>query len=283
MTALDGLAQLVHLGVGGADTVELGVFFVVGLLGGAHCLGMCGPLVTMYADRMNAQRTDGGRATGVGSNQGARTGGKGDVLTLYEVRQHALFNLGRTVSYATIGAAFGLAGAVLFDASALTQYEQPIRFVTGFVVALVILLSGVRYLLGNFGGHSFLGSGAFSWIYARIESKVDDWATGPGIFGFGLVHGFLPCPLLYPAFLYVFAQGSPLGGAVSLALLGLGTFPTLFLYGTLIQSVGATNRARLHRALGVGFLVMGWMLLSHSLGLVGIEVPHVEIPIYQPL
>ncbi len=274
-----GLAVLAHLGVGGASSAELGVFFVIGLLGGAHCLGMCGPLVTMYADRMNAARADGGQATAGRGN----TSRRGDVLTLYEVRQHALFNLGRTVSYATIGAAFGLAGMVLFDASAITQYEQPIRFVTGFAVGVVILISGVRYLLGNFGGHSFMGSGAFTWIYSRIESKVDDWATGPGIFGFGLVHGFLPCPLLYPAFLYVFAQGSPVGGAVSLALLGLGTFPTLFLYGTLIQSVGAKTRTRLHRALGIGFLVMGWMLLSHSLALIGIQVPHVEIPIYQPL
>lgn len=270
-----GLAVPLHLLEGGPGSVELGVFFLVGLLGGAHCLGMCGPLVTMYADRMNASRTDGGQTVGAGR----RT----DVLTLYEVRQHALFNLGRTVSYATIGAAFGLAGAVLFDASALTRFERPVRFATGFVVAVVILLAGVRYLGGQFGGHSFLGSDAFGWIYGRIEGYVDEWATGPGIFGFGLVHGFLPCPLLYPAFLYVFAQGSPVGGALSLALLGLGTFPTLFLYGTLVGSVGAKNRARLHRALGVGFLVMGWMLLSHSLGLVGIEVPHVEIPIYQPL
>lgn len=279
MALFTGVAVLAQLGLGGLGSVELGVFFVIGLLGGAHCLGMCGPLVTMYADRMNAQRTDGGAATA----GRATRGGRGDVLTLYEVRQHALFNLGRTVSYATIGAAFGLAGALLFDASALTQYEQPIRFVTGFVVALVILLSGVRYLLGNLGGHNFLGSGAFGWIYGQIEAKVDEWATGPGIFAFGMVHGFLPCPLLYPAFLYVFAQGSPLGGAVSLALLGLGTFPTLFLYGTLIQSVGAKTRARLHRALGLGFLVMGWMLLAHSLRLIGIEIPHLGIPVYQPL
>lgn len=259
-----------HIGSGGAvQTAELGVFFLIGLLGGAHCLGMCGPLVTMYADRMQADEGTAGR--------------RADRLTLYEVRQHALFNLGRTVSYAIIGAVFGLAGGLLFDASALTQFEQPIRFVTGLVVAAVILLAGVRYLLGSFGGHSFLGSGAFGWLYARIEGYVDDWATGPGIFGFGLVHGVLPCPLLYPAFLYVFAQGSALGGAVALGLLGIGTFPTLFLYGTIIQSVDATHRARLHRVLGGAFLLMGWMLLSHSLGLVGIDLPHVEVPIYQPL
>jgi len=34
-----------------AEPLSLGVFLLVGLLGGAHCLGMCGPLVSTYADR----------------------------------------------------------------------------------------------------------------------------------------------------------------------------------------------------------------------------------------
>src|SRR6056297_479048 len=70
------------------DSLSLGVFLLVGLLGGAHCLGMCGPLVTTYADRMRADEA-GGR-------------GRDDDLTVRQVRQHALFNLGRTASYATL-------------------------------------------------------------------------------------------------------------------------------------------------------------------------------------
>jgi sulfite exporter TauE/SafE len=93
----------------------------------------------------------------------------------------------------------------------------------------------------------------------------------------------LPCPLLYPAYLYAFARGSPVAGVVTLAVLGLGTFPTLFAYGTVVNSVGATNRERLHRALGVAFLLLGLMPIAHSLSLFGIAIPHVEPPIYQPL
>ncbi len=265
MLAESVLALPLHLTDATVDSVELGVFFVIGLLGGAHCLGMCGPLVTMYGERM-AERTDGGTR-----------------LTTYEVRQHALFNLGRTVSYATLGGLFGLAGLLFFDATAVTRFERPIRVVTGLAVGSLILLVGVQYVIGRQGSHSLPGSGAFARVYGYIDGMVDDWATGPGIVGLGLVHGLLPCPLLYPAFLYAFAGGSPIGGVLGLGLLGVGTFPTLFLYGTVIQSVGATHRARLHRVLGVAFLVMGWMLLSHSLALLGIAVPHVEIPTYQPL
>ncbi|MUW15947.1 sulfite exporter TauE/SafE family protein, partial [Halorubrum sp. CBA1125] len=38
------------------------LFLAIGLLGGAHCIGMCGPLVTVYAGRMRdgTRRADGG-------------------------------------------------------------------------------------------------------------------------------------------------------------------------------------------------------------------------------
>lgn len=250
-----------------ATNVELVVFLAVGLLGGAHCLGMCGPLVTMYSDQLTARAND----------------GRDSMLTFYEVRQHALFNAGRTVSYALLGGVFGLAGAVLFDAAeVVTAIGNAVRTVSGIVVGLLILAVGVRYTLGRQGGHGLLGDSAFTGIYSRFASRLGSWVDGPGIVGLGLVHGLLPCPILYPAFLYAFARGSPTVGVVSLGLLGLGTFPTLFLYGTVIQSVNRRHRERLHRALGVAFLVMGWMPLAHGLSLVGVDVPHVEVPIYRP-
>ena len=252
-----------HFGPLPAGEVEVVVFLVVGALGGAHCLGMCGPLVTMYADRMES--------------------GREGVLSLFEVRQHALFNAGRTVSYAVIGALFGALGAVFFGAvGTVTAVGNAVRAVSGVVVGLLILVVGARYVLGQFGGHGLFGGGWFGRIYARLAGRVETWANGPGVFALGLVHGLLPCPILYPAFLYAFAQGSPAVGAVSLTLLGLGTFPTLFLYGTVIQSVGDRHRDRLHRALGVAFLVMGWMPLAHGLELIGISVPHIEVPVYLP-
>lgn len=262
------MSWLLHLEAGlSAGTIELAVFFLVGLLGGAHCLGMCGPLVTVYADRM---QTDAPRE---------------DRLTTREVRQHALFNAGRTVSYATLGGLFGLAGALLFDATrVVTSVSTGVRVVTGVAVGLFILAVGAKYATGRQGSHALLTAGPFARLYARFADHVDDWVNGPGIVGLGLVHGLLPCPLLYPAFLYVFARGSPTVGVLGLASLGLGTFPTLFLYGTVVQSVSATHRERLHRALGVAFLVMGWMPLAHALTLAGVEgVPHLEVPFYQPL
>jgi sulfite exporter TauE/SafE len=258
-------------GVGGTipvatNSVELGVFLLIGLLGGTHCLGMCGPIVTMYADRLNR-----------------RTESREDVLTLYEVRQHGLFNAGRTLSYAVLGGCFGLLGGLFFGAAeTVTAVGQTVRAVTGLAVGVFVLGVGIRYLTGRQG--SLLGELApLSGVYRRLSGHVDRVVDGHGILGLGVLHGFLPCPLLYPAFLYAFARGDPLVGVLALGVLGLGTFPTLFLYGTIVGSVSATQRHRLHRALGVAFVLLAWIPLSHGLMLFGLDVPHLPIPIYQPL
>jgi hypothetical protein len=241
--------------------VGLAAFFVVGLLGGAHCLGMCGPLVTLYADRMPE---------------------KGRGVTPYDVRQHALFNSGRVVSYTAIGALVGALGGVLFDAAALTAVGDLLRAAVGVGVGLAIVVVGLGYLgrgtaLSRIESLPLLGAG-FRRAYAAITARVDEWAAGPRIVALGGLHGLLPCPLLYPAYLYAFGTGSALVGGASLAAMGLGTFPTLLAYGTAIGSLDATARSRIHRALGAGFLVLGLIPLLKGLVLLGLPVPNPPLP-----
>jgi sulfite exporter TauE/SafE len=57
----------------------------------------------------------------------------------------------------------------------------------------------------------------------------------------------------------------------------------VFAYGTLIESVDAVHRQRLHRVLGVVFLVLGYVLLTHGLMSLGIHVPHPKLPFWDPL
>jgi sulfite exporter TauE/SafE len=253
-----------------AGTVGLGVFFAIGLLGGAHCIGMCGPLVTSYATRLSRgeDRTNAPR------------------LRWHDVRQHALFNLGRTVSYAAIGAVMGALGALLFDAAAIVSVARSVRATAGVLVGGIIVLAGVQYLVRGTVGHvdAIPGSGdLFERLTGLLSDRIDDWVDSPRIFALGAIHGVLPCPLLYPAFLYAFARGSPVEGALSLAALGLGTFPTLFGMATVWHSVQPRTRVRLHRVLGVLFVLLGSIALTHGLMLFGVPVPHVKIPVWQPL
>ncbi len=241
------------------------LFLLIGLLGGAHCIGMCGPLVTMYAGRV--QETD-----------------DSDYLTTYQVRQHALFNLGRTASYALVGGIFGALGSLLYvTTGTLTTVADLVRGSLGAVIGLVVIGIGVYYLLGRsaVGGH-IPGLG-LERLFGVLADRVDRLASGPGIAGLGALHGLLPCPILYPAFLYAFAVGSPTIGAISLAALGLGTIPAVFLYGTVIEAVNPRQRRRLHRLLGIAFVALGYVLFAHGLMSLGIHLPHPELPHYQPL
>ncbi|SER52977.1 sulfite exporter TauE/SafE family protein [Natrinema salaciae] len=254
----------------GFEHANLLVLFVVGLLAGAHCLGMCGPLVTTYADR-------------IGAASGKR---RDDTLTGYEVRQHALFNLGRTVSYAAIGGLFGLLGAIAIASSeAVAAVGDSVRGATGILVGIAIVASGVYYLRGRTAvpGHGLPVVGtAFRRLSGLLSNRVDRLATSPGIVALGAVHGFMPCPIIYPAYLYAFAIGSPTRGALSLAVLGLGTIPTLFAYGTVLNTIDAETRVRLHRGLGAAFVVLGYIPLSHGLMLYGIHLPHLPLPYAPP-
>jgi hypothetical protein len=262
--AVGSVGAGVGVAVAGVAAPELLVFLLVGLLGGAHCLGMCGPLVGLYADRMDAS--------------GATA-----------ARRHALFNLGRTAGYALAGLLLGGAGALLFDAATVASVAGPVRGVAGVAAGAFILLTGATYAAGGHGhGPSIPGvDGLFARVSGVLTARVDRWVGGPRIAGLGLVHALLPCPILYPVYLYALARGSPVAGAVSLGLVGLGTLPTLFASGLAVGSLGSTtaaNRARLHRVLGVVFLLLGYVPLAHGLGLLGVDLlPHVRIPIYQPL
>jgi sulfite exporter TauE/SafE len=265
------------------------LFLAIGLLGGAHCIGMCGPLVTTYAARMSAGdggRTDGGSGapstTGADRPTNRRQSARDGHLTTYEVRQHALFNLGRAASYTLIGAALGaLGGVVLVTTATVTGAATTVRGVVGLGVGAAVIAVGIRYVAGGATGGVHLPG--LERVTGWLTGHVDRLANGPGIVGLGAVHGLLPCPILYPAYLYAFASGSAVSGGIALAALGVGTMPAVFLYGTLIGHVDAVHRRRVHRLLGVAFVVLGYVLFAHGLMAVGVHVPHPRLPFWNPL
>lgn len=272
MVTLPGVVATHSHGTGMTDvSVELFVFLTIGILAGAHCLGMCGPLVSTYADRISS----------------AQSGQRADTLTVYAVRQHALFNLGRAVSYALIGVFFGALGWIAFGSvEAVGAMGNTVRGSVGIVVGILIIAAGLSYLRGQASlphGLPVLGP-VVTRLTAVAGRYIDRLATTPGIVVLGGVHGFLPCPIIYPAYLYAFATGDPVRGGLALFVLGIGTFPTLFVYGTFLSTLSVRSRVRLHRALGIAFIVLGYIPLQHGLMLLGIaHLPHPPIPFYDPL
>ena len=251
----------------GAEPVNLIIFVLIGLLGGAHCLGMCGPVVTTYSQQMQPDSRSG-------------------MVTLRVVKQHGLFNLGRTLSYAILGGLFGLAGSLAFVTGRhVTLLTTDIHALTGIGIGLLIIGIGIQYATrGSAKGLTIPGLGwLFASVHTFVQPRITRWVQDSRILGLGALHGFLPCPLLYPAFLYAFVQGSAVGGIVALGLLGLGTIPAVFFVGTLTGSIGLAHRRRLHILLGLVFIVLGYIPLQHGLAVLGIPLPHPPIPSFQPL
>jgi len=240
------------------DGLSLVAFAAVGLLGGAHCLGMCGPLVTMYGSHLDDDAS--------------------------VPRQHALFNLGRTAGYAAVGGLLGLLGGAAFDAAALVAVADPFRGVVGVLAGGIILLTGLGYVAGGTGGAlaRLPDGGLFARATRALSARVEDWVGGPRIAALGALHAGLPCPILYPAYLYALVRGSPTWGALSLSVVGLGTFPTLFLSGVAMGSLSAEARVRVHRVLGVAFVGLALAPLGMGLGLLGVPVPHPSLPVFRP-
>jgi sulfite exporter TauE/SafE len=226
--------------------------------------------VSVYADRLRKQED---------TNEGT--------LTPLQVRQHILFNLGRTLGYAAIGMLLATLGAVAVDAlDVVLSVGDSIRATTAILAGGFIVTTGISYIGGS-PTHVSLGpiDDLFGRVSRILTRYVDDFVGDARIAGLGLVHALLPCPITYPAYIYAFALGDPLRGGFLLALVGLGTFPTLLVYGTVFGSLSASKH--LHRVLGLAFVVLGYLMAAHGLDLLGIGVPRISLPLpsptYQPL
>lgn len=175
--------------------------FLVGLLGGTHCAGMCGGIV------------------------GALSMGNGRRPTL-----HLAYNAGRIASYAAAGA---LAGAV-GEAGVALSGTLPVRVVLFAFANLMLVVLGA-YLMGATRALAFterLGQG----LWQRIQPLTRRFLPARTVaqaFPLGLLWGWLPCGLVYSALVTALTSGSAWRGAGLMLAFGAGTLPTLLMAGVL--------------------------------------------------
>jgi uncharacterized protein len=194
--------------------------FLVGLLSALHCLGMCGGIIGALsfslplATRRNWPR-----------------------LTLFLLA----YNLGRVGTYALAGAAFGWLGEALTPADPAAWPHRLLRW----LAALVMVGIGL-YIAGwfpRFAQIERIGEP----LWQRLEPlgrRLLPVATLPQALLYGAVWGWLPCGLVYTMLLAAPAQGGPVGGALYMALFGLGTLPAMLAVGLLTGRLNAWARDR---------------------------------------
>ncbi len=206
--------------------------FLVGLLGGTHCVGMCGGIV------------------------GALSLGGQPRWSL-----HLAYSTGRIASYALAGA---LAGAV-GGAGLVLEGQLPVCLVL-YVLANLMLVGLGLYLMGIsrlVASLEYLGAG----LWRRLEPLSRRFLparTPLQAVPLGALWGWLPCGLVYSALATALTAGSAGRGALLMVAFGLGTLPNLLLAGMFLARLGHWARnARVRAISGGAILAYGvWGLVA---------------------
>jgi sulfite exporter TauE/SafE len=191
----------------------------LGFAGSIHCLGMCG---------------------GIAAATGARLGEVGGSAA---IPRGIVFNAGRILSYAALGALVGsLAGAALGQLPV-----RPLVVVLRLLAALLMLALGLSLLSGR-DLLSLERLGGRLWARMRPLAGRALGLPGPLRFGaLGLLWGFLPCGLVYSALALAAVAGSGMAGAATMVAFGAGTLPSMLavtLAGTAVTRRFAGTRTR---------------------------------------
>ena len=201
---------------------DLAAVFVAGLLGSAHCVGMCGGFVALL---------------GVGSDRAVTP------------RQAAYF-AGKTMTYAGFGA---LAGAVGF---ALDDVFGGLGGVVSLGLGAVMVLTGLAVCGVAWGGARVPGGRVAAHLGPVVGRLVRSERPG-ALVALGAVNGLLPCGLVYGMLAVAASSGGAAQGALTMTVFGLGTVPALALVGTLGARMRPSRRVTMQRLAGVLVVVMG--------------------------
>ncbi|PKO98735.1 MAG: hypothetical protein CVU14_08130 [Bacteroidetes bacterium HGW-Bacteroidetes-9] len=178
--------------------------FLIGLVGSAHCAGMCVPIALALPLRSDNwfRRIAGG-------------------LT---------YNSGRILTYMLLGALFGLLGKGLHMAGFQLWASVIVGALMIAFVVVPLLFRQLPSVNTIFEGYSARLMGGFRRLFRN--------SSYPSLFGIGLLNGILPCGLVYVAVAGAINTSGVLEGMMYMALFGIGTVPVMLavsLAGTMIS------------------------------------------------
>ncbi|MDP2822160.1 MAG: sulfite exporter TauE/SafE family protein [Sulfuritalea sp.] len=206
--------------------------FLIGLLGGVHCAGMCGGIVSALSLQMPGPAARSGPAWPL----------------------HLAYNLGRIFSYAMAGALMGALGSL----GLLLNNWLPVQM-TLYVAANLMMVALGLYLTGVTQTLAFTER-AGQCLWRRVQPATRRFLPVRGVaqaFPLGMLWGWLPCGLVYSVLTMTLLSGSAARGAAIMLVFGLGTLPNLMLAGLLLVRFRSVIQGRALR-LGSGFIVLAF-------------------------
>ncbi|MCC5883738.1 MAG: sulfite exporter TauE/SafE family protein [Halomonas sp.] len=188
--------------------------FVFGLLGGAHCIGMCGGIMSALTFAVPPSMRSPARLSGL--------------LLGY--------NLGRIASYMIAGALVAALGTVF----ALTPTTRVILQLFAAVMLILMALYIANWWKGLLKVEAL---GRHLWRHLEpIGKRLMPVVSLPQAIGLGAIWGWLPCGLVYSMLAWSLATADPLTGAALMGAFGLGTLPSLLVTGFAARQLGTLIR-----------------------------------------
>lgn len=164
------------------------VGLTLGVLGGFHCITMCGPIAAFLHNKSNLKTS-----------------------TL-------LYNTGRLVTYILLGALVGLLGERL----AIFGYQQSISIISGTFILLFVLIPQLSKLTNKLGTANYIIVSLRDKLLNVTKTK-----SPTAYLGLGMLNGLLPCGLVYMALVSSFNATGLVSSISLMAGFGLGTWPLM--------------------------------------------------------
>lgn len=215
------------------SSLSYGMLFVTGLLTSIHCVSMCGAIGIFASSESNSVRS---------------------------FKRPLLYNAGRVLSYALIGALVGLVGSAFSVSMKLRG-------------AIILLAAGFMLLMAL----SMLGILSF-----RLPRLFTLRSQGKklGAFVIGLLNGLMPCGPLQTMQLYALSTGSLWKGALSMALFALGTVPLMLVSGLALNLSRGKAKAVIGKIAAVLMVLLALSMLNRGLVSLGVDVTKLFSPRY---
>jgi sulfite exporter TauE/SafE len=202
----------------------LAAAFVTGLLGSAHCFGMCAGISGLFA--VNAS-----------------------VASLRVQLPLAIaYNGGRVLSYVFLGVVVAVLGQTIVNA--IPAIAAPVRLAGGLLIVIVGLqvAFGWRFLA------PLENAGARVWNRVAPAAKsLLPVTTIRKSLGLGLLWGWLPCGLVYSVLLLAATTANAVQGGLVMLAFGLGTMPAMIATGI---SASRLSQFMSRNRLGAGLLII---------------------------
>lgn len=245
---LSGLPSRLAAPTGGGLLLVL----ILGLTAGVStCMAMVGGLV-LAVSASHAAR-------------GAVTGAEESPLAT-RLRPYVVFNLGRVVGFALLGALLGAAGGVLSPPARVTAS-------LAVAVALVMLLLGVRLTgvsprLEGWTPRLPAGLGRLLGVDRAADRAYSDARAA----SLGAATFFLPCGFTQAVQLYALSTGRPLTAALVMGVFALGTTPGLLALSSVPEMATGGRRVAVLRFVGVVVVAFALLNLAGGLRVLGVDI-----------